>query len=77
MINIAMGLYICGAEDEDIVMDYSRSQKGLNSQREIMIEEMRKNGLSSDFSDAPVEVSIVTHLYHLYITIIIDINNYN
>ncbi|PRP80774.1 putative tyrosine protein phosphatase 6 [Planoprotostelium fungivorum] len=59
----AFALAVCGASDEHIIMDYHRSQKGLDLQRETMVEEMRKNGLSSEFSDAPWEVMRQTLRY--------------
>lgn len=69
-----MALYICGAEDSEILADYVRSQKGLNSQRDIMVEEMKKNGLSSEFSDAPIEVpSFILQLYIHFLARILKI----
>jgi protein tyrosine/serine phosphatase len=59
-IVIALALSICGVSDELIIMDYGRSQDGLDHQREIMVEEMRKTGLSPEFSDAPTEVMRMT-----------------
>jgi len=60
---IALALSICGASDGAIILDYSRSQKGLDQQRDIMVEEMRKNGLDPEFSDAPPEVMLKTLEY--------------
>jgi protein tyrosine/serine phosphatase len=53
---IALALSLCGASDEAIILDYARSQNGLDPQRDIMVEEMRKTGLDPEFSDAPPEV---------------------
>jgi len=60
---VALALSICGASDEAIILDYSRSQKGLDQQRDIMVEEMRKTGLGPEFSDAPPEVMQMTLEY--------------
>ncbi|PRP83276.1 hypothetical protein PROFUN_09488 [Planoprotostelium fungivorum] len=56
---VAIALAICGVADAFIVTDYARTQEGLLPQRDIMVEEMRKTGLSPSFSDAPPEV-----MYH-------------
>jgi protein tyrosine/serine phosphatase len=62
-IVIALALSLCGVPDEVIIMDYARSQKGLDQQRDIMVEEMRKTGLNPEFSDAPSEVMRMTLEY--------------
>ncbi|PRP79797.1 Rho GTPase [Planoprotostelium fungivorum] len=49
----AMALYCCGIEEEFIIRDYARSQRGLDLHRAEMVEEMRKTGLNPTFSDAP------------------------
>jgi len=59
-IVIALALSLCDVSDEVIIMDYARSQNGLDPQRDIMVEEMRKTGLDSGFSDAPPEVIEMT-----------------
>lgn len=59
-----------------IVKDYHRSQAGLEMQRDVMVEEMRKTGLNATFSDAPSEVmdqtlDYIQHKYggcHRYLT---------
>ncbi|TPX55799.1 hypothetical protein PhCBS80983_g05008 [Powellomyces hirtus] len=53
---IALALHCAGASMELIVRDYARTQRGLERQRDIMVEEMRKTGLDPVFSDAPPEV---------------------
>jgi len=60
---IALALSLCGASDEAIIQDYARSQIGLDPQRPIMIEEMRKTGLGPEYSDAPPEVMRMTLEY--------------
>jgi len=55
----ALALSICGISDAFIVTDYARTQEGLSRQRDIMVEEMRKTGLSEQFSDAPPQM-----MYH-------------
>jgi len=62
-IVIALALSLCGVSDEVIIMDYARSQEGLDQQRDIMVEEMRKTGLDPGFSDAPAEVMRMTLEY--------------
>jgi len=60
---IALVLSLCGVSDDVIVLDYARSQEGLDRQRHIMVEEMRKTGLEPEFSDAPVEIIRMTLEY--------------
>jgi len=60
---IALALSLCGVSDDAIALDYARSQEGLNRQRHIMIEEMRKTGLEPEFSDATAEVIRMTFEY--------------
>jgi len=60
---IALVLSLCGVSDDVIVLDYARSQEGLERQRHIMVEEMRKTGLEPEFSDAPAEVIRMTFDY--------------
>jgi len=57
---IALALSLCGVSDEVIIMDYARSQSGLDQQRDIMVEEMRKTGLGPEFSDSPPEIMRMT-----------------
>jgi len=60
---IALALSLCGVPDDVIVIDYARSQEGLERQRHIMVEEMRKTGLEPEFSDAPAEIIQMTLEY--------------
>ncbi|KAJ3176494.1 hypothetical protein HDU87_005188 [Geranomyces variabilis] len=53
---IALALHCAGASLDLIALDYARTQRGLERQRAVMVEEMRKTGLDPVFSDAPVEV---------------------
>ncbi|KAJ3045576.1 hypothetical protein HDV00_009233 [Rhizophlyctis rosea] len=53
---IAFTLHICGVPRDVILHDYELTNEGLLPQRDIMVEEMRKTGLDSSFSDAPPEV---------------------
>ncbi|KAI9012998.1 protein-tyrosine phosphatase-like protein [Gaertneriomyces semiglobifer] len=53
---VALALSICNVSRDLIIKDYARTNQGLARQRDIMVEEMRKTGLDSTFSDAPPEV---------------------
>ncbi|KAI8916723.1 protein-tyrosine phosphatase-like protein [Powellomyces hirtus] len=53
---IAMALHCAGVSVEHIVTDFHRSQGGLDSQRDVMVQEMAKTGLDPSFSDAPANV---------------------
>ncbi|KAI9101109.1 protein-tyrosine phosphatase-like protein, partial [Phlyctochytrium arcticum] len=53
---VGLALHCAGVTEEFILKDYVRTQEGLKAQYEVMVEEMRKTGLDSSFSDAPEEV---------------------
>ncbi|KAJ2962219.1 hypothetical protein NQZ79_g2625 [Umbelopsis isabellina] len=55
---IALVLLLCNVPRDLIVKDYTKTQQGLDTQREVMVAEMAKNGLDPSFSDAPEEVII-------------------
>ncbi|KND02733.1 uncharacterized protein SPPG_01816 [Spizellomyces punctatus DAOM BR117] len=55
-IVIALALSCANIPLEQILLDFSRSQKGLASQRDTMVKEMAKAGLDPSFSDAPENV---------------------
>ncbi|KAJ3004316.1 hypothetical protein HKX48_001319 [Thoreauomyces humboldtii] len=57
---IALALWCAKAELRLIVRDYARTQQGLERQRDVMVEEMRKTGLDPVFSDAPADVIVKT-----------------
>jgi hypothetical protein len=60
---IAIVLSLCDVPRSLIVRDYVKTQKGLEAQREIMVQEMAKTGLDSTFSDAPEHVIVDTLKY--------------
>ena len=76
MITSAMALALLHVPRLYILKDYHRSQAGLDSQRDLMVEEMRKTGLDASFSDAPSNVmeetlDYIQHKYggcHRYLT---------
>lgn len=53
----ALILKIAGVPEDVIVNDYAKTQKGLASIYDEMVEEVRKSGLSEDFAQAPPSVS--------------------
>ncbi|KAJ3046605.1 hypothetical protein HK097_000711 [Rhizophlyctis rosea] len=53
---IAFTLSMCDVPRDVILHDYDLTNEGLLPQRDVMVEEMRKTGLDSSFSDAPPEV---------------------
>ncbi|KAJ3011762.1 hypothetical protein HKX48_006656 [Thoreauomyces humboldtii] len=60
---VALALHCAGVPLPLILEDFERSQAGLDSQREIMVNEMRKTGLDPSFSDAPRDVLADTFRY--------------
>eukprot|EP01117_Protostelium_nocturnum_P017296 TRINITY_DN7022_c0_g1_i1.p1 TRINITY_DN7022_c0_g1~~TRINITY_DN7022_c0_g1_i1.p1 ORF type:complete len:417 (-),score=160.57 TRINITY_DN7022_c0_g1_i1:156-1406(-) len=52
----AMVLGLCGASEEMILKDYSRSEEGLREIKEDMIKEMASDGLGPQFTEAPKEI---------------------
>ncbi|CAM0135711.1 unnamed protein product [Umbelopsis sp. WA50703] len=55
---IALILLLCNVPRDLIVKDYTKTQQGLDAQREVMVAEMAKNGLDPSFSDAPQDVIV-------------------
>ncbi|KAI7906007.1 protein-tyrosine phosphatase-like protein [Cokeromyces recurvatus] len=49
----ALIMAIAGVPEDIIVNDYAKTQKGLASIYDDMVEEVRKAGLSDDFAQAP------------------------
>lgn len=62
-IIIALALYCAGVKEKLILKDYHRSQKGLDSKRDEMVQEMAKTGLGPEFADAPIDVLSDTFKY--------------
>ncbi|KAG1464791.1 hypothetical protein G6F56_005011 [Rhizopus delemar] len=52
----ALVLSIAGVPEEIIVSDYAKTQKGLSSIYQQMLEDVRRVGLSDDFVQAPPQV---------------------
>ncbi|KAJ3157743.1 hypothetical protein HDU89_000121 [Geranomyces variabilis] len=52
---VALALHCAGASLPLITLDYARTQRGIERQRDTMVEEMAKTGLSESFADAPPE----------------------
>lgn len=59
----ALALAAAGIEEEKIIEDYHKSQKGLDRVRDHMVREMGKDGLDPSFADAPADVMIKTFEY--------------
>jgi protein-tyrosine phosphatase len=60
---IAIVLLLCDVPRPLIIQDYVKTQKGLEAQRDVMVQEMAKTGLDPTFSDAPEEVIVNTLKY--------------
>ncbi|KAI8576275.1 hypothetical protein K450DRAFT_257505 [Umbelopsis ramanniana AG] len=60
---IAIVLSLCDVPRPLIIQDYVKTQKGLEAQREVMVQEMAKTGLDATFSDAPEQVIVDTLKY--------------
>lgn len=58
----ALIMAIAGVPHDVIVNDYAKTQKGLAPIYDEMLEEVRRNGLSEDFAQAPPQVSFT--LFH-------------
>ncbi|KAJ3180099.1 hypothetical protein HDU87_002324 [Geranomyces variabilis] len=52
---VSLALHCAGAPLPLITLDYARTQRGIERQRDVMVDEMAKTGLSSSFADAPPE----------------------